>query len=220
MRNNCSDVLVICHIHPETPSTQFPLFINVHDATPIPDITYVPLLSAIGQEARPKHRSAFAALVADALINYPVSASFAQLAGQVLSCRVTCRVVISRMTVLEAADVMKLCFKIDRIGPHIEFLCRFVSCQHKHRSMMAGFGNGRFQGERGIENPVAAIREPAAQGVEMSERGHDHRGTWSGNAVFGRHQLQISYLLAEAIIGDGLDFKDGLKVGRIGDFFE
>src|SRR3546814_6790108 len=75
-----------------------------------------------------------------------------------------------------AADVVEVGGEIGRIDAHVDLLRGLVGSGEEAGAVVLGFLDRGVDGQSGIEDTEAAVRETAAPGVEMRESGHDRRG--------------------------------------------
>lgn len=66
--------------------------------------------------------------------------------------------------------------------------------------MIARFGHGRFRLFRAVKDAVAAIGEPAAEWIQMSESRHDGPAAGAEAALRGRNQIEFAEFGAQAIV--------------------
>src|SRR3546814_4922430 len=80
----------------------------------------MPFLPAIGQEARPEGSGAFAAGMADALIEDAVRARIAQFGPEPLGMDIAVGIVEMRVAVRETANVVETGLEVDGIDAHVD----------------------------------------------------------------------------------------------------
>src|SRR3546814_2370163 len=82
----------------------------------------MPFLPAIGQEARPEGGGAFAAGMADALVEDTVRTRIAELRPEPLRMDIAVRIIEMRVAVRETANVVETGLEVDGIDAHVDLL--------------------------------------------------------------------------------------------------
>src|SRR3546814_5258981 len=135
----------------------------------------MPFLPAIGQEARPEGSGAFAAGMADALIEDAVRARIAQFGPEPLGMDIAVGIVEMRVAVRETANVVETGLEVDGIDAHVDLLGGLVGRGEKSGAVVPRFRDRGVQRQARIKDAEAAVGKTAALGIEMGEgRSEEH----------------------------------------------
>ena len=115
-----------------------------------------------------------------------------------------------------AAQVVQA--RIDRhlVQPHRQMHRAFTRGRQKSRVVIGRLRHRGGTVARGVEHAVGAVREAAARRVDMREGGHDRPAAGAEHAVLGGNELHRTGLVAQAVVGQGLERVQRLEVRRVG----
>src|SRR3546814_10087503 len=123
--------------------------------------------------ARPEGSGAFAAGMADALIEDAVRARIAQFGPEPLGMDIAVGIVEMRVAVRETANVVETGLEVDGIDAHVDLLGGLVGRGEKSGAVVPRFRDRGVQRQARIKDAEAAVGKTAALGIEMGEGRHD-----------------------------------------------
>jgi len=192
------------------------LDVHVRDPLPVPHVAVVLALHRRAQDARPEHRDALAAGVADAAVVDAVRSGGAERAGEGLGRTVAGGVgrIEVRPFGLQAGDVVQVGVDVGRVAAHVDLDRRLPGGGEEARAVKARLGDGRADGPGGVVHPVAAVGEAAALAVQMREGRHDRGGARPIEPVLRGHPGELAQLFPQAVVGQSLDLQHDVEIRR------
>ncbi|MNN42942.1 hypothetical protein D3C81_1571530 [compost metagenome] len=100
------------------------------------------------------------------------------------------------------------------VSTHGDFDARLLGRAPEALLVVTGLGDGRIHGTGAVINAEGTIGE-AAGASDMGEHRHHHGGAGAADAVFGGDAGDLPGLVAQAVVGHGLDGVGQFEVAGI-----
>src|SRR4051812_46627355 len=175
------------------------------DAFSVPHIPQMHALTDMEYEFRPENGEAFTTGMLDAVVHDAIRAPVFQLPAQHLRRDVAVRIVDIRHLSAFTAQVVKRRRHIRKVATHIQLQRILPRSPQKNLAVVTRLGDRGCKAGGCVERAKRSVRETTARRIEMSKRRHDDGATRSERTLLTRHQLDVTYLIPQTRVGQGLD---------------
>ena len=200
------------------------------DAQAVPVVAEVAALDRDADRLGPEGTQALAAPTADARIDEAVAARGPQLPAERAAGRIVLRIEAGLPAGIAAAQVVpaRVAAQIMKAGidpaaecAHVLGVRRICSLSVEPAEVKDGLGDRGLKLAGGVVDPIAAIAEARAPGVQMGEGRHHPARPRPAHPLAGRDEADLADLVAPARIGQALDLGQRLPfAGVVGQALE